>query len=71
MFDDDAVGLKQEPFVYGIPEMIEKFVARMQGADQGFALYFSDRPCPDFQVKLDWIREEYEGNWSSPCRNRK
>jgi hypothetical protein len=63
MFDDDAVGLKQEPFVMGIPEMINSLVAEIPGADDGFALYFSESPFPGFQVKLDWIKEEYEGNW--------
>jgi len=63
MFDDDAVGLTQEPFVMGIPEMIHSLVAEIPGADDGFALYFSKNPLPGFQVKPDWIREEYEGNW--------
>ena len=47
----------------GIPEMIHSLVAEIPGADDGFALYFSENPFPDFHVKLDWIREEYEGNW--------
>ena len=38
-------------------------MAEIPGADDGFALYFSENPFPGFQVKLDWIREEYEGNW--------
>jgi hypothetical protein len=67
MFDDDAVGLKQEPFVFGIPEMIESVVGGIHQADVGFALYFSDNPFPGFQVKLDWIREEYDGNWYRLC----
>lgn len=63
MFDDDAVGLKEEPFVSGAPEVIDMLVADMPGADAGFALYFSDRPFPQYQVKLDWLKEEYGGNW--------
>jgi hypothetical protein len=40
MFDDDAVGLKDEPFVCGIPKMIETLVADIKDADEGFSLYF-------------------------------
>jgi hypothetical protein len=54
MFDGDAVGLKQEPFVMGIPEMIESVIAQIKGTDEGSALYFSENPFPSFQVKLDW-----------------
>ena len=31
MFDDGAAGLKREPFVFGIPEMIDLFVAGIPG----------------------------------------
>ena len=40
VFDDEAVGLREEPFVMGIPEMIEDVVGGMCGAHQGFALFF-------------------------------
>lgn len=65
MFDDAAVGLQQEPFVSGAPEIIEVMTSQMQIKDaaKGFALYFSDSPFPQYQVKLDRVREEYGGNW--------
>lgn len=63
VFDDEAVGLKREPFVFGVPEMIEYFVSNIPDAKRGFKLYFSASPFPGHTAKLDWIREEYEGNW--------
>jgi hypothetical protein len=63
VFDDPAVGLVQEPFVSGIPEMIDDLVADISDARQGFRLLFSATPFPGFQRKLTWVREEMEGNW--------
>ncbi|WP_197280674.1 DUF6717 family protein [Bosea vaviloviae] len=63
VFDDASVGLEQEPFVSGVPEMIEAFVKDIPNAADGFELTFSAQPFPDFQVKLIWLRREYDGNW--------
>jgi hypothetical protein len=63
MFDDAAVGLIEEPFVAGAPEMIDRVVADMPGASAGFKLLFSDQPFPGVQAELQRIREESEGNW--------
>ena len=63
VFDDPVVGLAQEPFVSGVPEMIDDLVADIPAARQGFRLLFSARPFPGFQRKLTWVREEMEGNW--------
>lgn len=63
VFDDDKVGLVREPFVFGIPEMIDKAVEQVEGASSGFRLLFSASPFPGFQTELTWLREEYEGNW--------
>jgi hypothetical protein len=63
VFDDDRVGLVQEPFVSGIPEMIDDLVADIPKARQGFRLLFSADPFPGYQRKLDWVREEMGGNW--------
>lgn len=62
-FDDEAAGLVQEPFVSGVPEMIDLLVAEITDAKEGFRLIFSSSPFPNFQNKLDWVREEYDGNW--------
>jgi hypothetical protein len=63
VFDDESVGLVREPFVFGMPEMIDRFVASIPGAKHGFKLIFSAKPFPGHQAKLTWLREEYEGNW--------
>jgi hypothetical protein len=63
VFDDASVGLTREPFVFGMPEMIDEFVKNIPSARHGFKLYFSAQPFPGFQASLTWVREEYEGNW--------
>lgn len=63
VFDDLTVGLTREPFVCGIDTMIERLVASIPGAANGFRLVFSARPFPGYRVKLEWRREEYGGNW--------
>lgn len=64
MFDDAGVGLVQEPFVAGAPEMIERLVAGMPAAANGFRLLFSDQPFPGVQAELQRTSEESpEGNW--------
>jgi hypothetical protein len=63
VFDDESVGLKREPFVLGIDEMIERLVVAVPKAEEEFRLIFSPSPFPGFATKLEWRREETEGNW--------
>jgi hypothetical protein len=63
VFDDPAVGLKGEPFVSGIPEMIDALVQGVPRANRGFRLLFSAAPFPRYQVELIRLRSEYGGNW--------
>ena len=63
VFDDAATGLIQEPFVSGVPEMIDDLVKDIQNARSGFRLLFSVNPFPGYQRKLDRVREEMGGNW--------
>lgn len=63
VFDDPDVGLVKEPFVFGIPEMIDDLVKDIPNAEQGFKLIFSKNPFPSCQRNLAWLREECEGNW--------
>lgn len=63
VFDDSRAGLEREPFVAGIPEMIDEMVAGIPGAQSGFRLLFSAAPFPGCVVQLDWVREESGGNW--------
>ena len=63
VFDDPAVGLRAEPFVSGIPEMIDRLVSGMADAQKGFRLLFSSEPFPGYQVRLTWQRAEHGGQW--------
>jgi len=64
VFDDEIVGLVQEPFVSGADEIIEKMVAEIPDAENGFILFFSASPFPGYQFVFEWRhREEYGGNW--------
>ena len=63
VFDDPSVGLVREPFVSGIPTMIDAFVAEIPNAREGFRLLFSAGPFPGYQEKLTLVREEHGGNW--------
>jgi hypothetical protein len=63
VFDDPAVGLVREPFVSGIPQMIDDAVKNIPNAQNGFRLIFSTGPFPGYQVELTLVREEYGGNW--------
>ncbi len=38
MFDDPRVGLVREPFVAGIPAMMDKLVREITNAENGFRL---------------------------------
>jgi len=62
VFEDAKVGLRQEPFVAGVPEMIDCLVKDIPSARQGFRLTCSASPFPGFQKKLLWVRAESGGN---------
>ena len=55
VFDDPRVGLSQEPFVSGIPEMIDTMVESIPNAEKGFRLLFASEPFPGYQVKLEKV----------------
>jgi hypothetical protein len=63
VFDDPAVGLVREPFVAGIDVMIDHLVKDIPDAASGFRLLFSPTPFPGHNIRLEWRREEYGGNW--------
>ncbi|GAC1448764.1 MAG: hypothetical protein NVSMB9_32230 [Isosphaeraceae bacterium] len=63
VFDDEAVGLKREPFVAGVPEMIDVLVKGIPDAQGGFRLVFSGNPFPGYQKKLTWTRGDSLGNY--------
>jgi hypothetical protein len=63
VFDDSQVGLHKEPFVAGIPEMIDDMVKNIPDAHNGFRLLFSAQEFPGWTHKLIWRRGETAGNW--------
>lgn len=63
VFDDAGRNLKQEPFVAGIPEMIDQMVADIPDAESGFRLIFSAQEFPGYTHQLSWRRQEGNGNW--------
>lgn len=63
VFDDERAGLVREPFVGGVPEMIDLLVADIPNAADGFRLTFSARPFPDYEKKLTWLRGDMGGNY--------
>lgn len=63
VFDDPGTGLVREPFVSGVPEMIDVLVRDIPGATNGFRLLFSAQPFPGFQKKLSWLRGDMGGNY--------
>jgi len=63
VFDDPSRGLNKEPFVAGIPQMIDKMTADIPNAAKGFRLIFSTKPFPGYTHKLIWKRKDTVGNW--------
>lgn len=57
VFDDDAAGLVQEPFVRGASEMITRLVESKPVANPygGFEMRFSAMPFDGFDVRLRWM----------------
>jgi hypothetical protein len=63
VFDDPRAGLVREPFVQGVPEMIDYLVKDIPSAKEGFRLTFSAKPFPGYQKKLTWVRADMGGNY--------
>ena len=63
VFDDARVGLFQEPFVAGADVLIDKAVANIADAGNGFLLVFSATPFPGHALRLEWRRSDAGGNW--------
>jgi hypothetical protein len=63
VFDDASAGLVKEPFVAGVPEMIDVLVKDIPNANDGFRLLFSANPFPGHQKELTWLRGDSGGNY--------
>lgn len=61
-FDDASFELVAEPFVAGIPEMID-ILAEQIGATDSILLTFSPTQFPGSILRLDRTSEEFGGNW--------
>ena len=66
VFDDASKGLEKEPFVQGVPEMIDALVNNIPNARAGFVLLFSSQPFAGYHLELTLVREEYGGHWYKP-----
>ncbi len=62
VFDDPEVNLKREPFVAGVPEMIDVLVKEIPDSKDVFRLLFSAMPFPGHQKRLTWLRGDSGGN---------
>lgn len=58
-FDDESKNLIKEPFVAGVPEIIQHHVY----PKNKFKLFFSKTAFPYWNLKLRRLREEFGGYW--------
>ena len=63
VFDDERVGLVKEPFVMGIPEIINKAVAHLPDAETGFTVLFNNTGLPAADVVLEKLETDSGGTW--------
>ncbi|NQT93809.1 MAG: hypothetical protein HQ559_13705 [Lentisphaerae bacterium] len=63
VIDDPTRGLEREPFVAGIPKLIDRLTQDIPGAETGFRLLFSAGEFPGFTHKMTWKRKSSSGNW--------
>lgn len=66
-FTDEARGLLHEPFVLGIPEMIDYLIQLLdvKKKEAKYSITFSENNFPTCKSKLEKIEEEYGGAWYS------
>lgn len=65
VFDDPAVGLRQEPFVSGADQILDILTEDIPDAESGFRLVFATEPFPGYTTRFVWERPELNGNWYS------
>ena len=67
VFDDDRTSLVREPFVAGVPEILETLLHEqgipLEEAEKGFRLIFSASPFPGHQLAATRAEEEGGGRW--------
>jgi len=62
-FDDPTVGLRAEPFVQGVPEILSRLVKDIPDARAGFRLLFSVSEFPGYQLRATKVRDDCGGAW--------
>jgi hypothetical protein len=62
VFDDERVGLVQEPFISGADLIIDRLTTHLSNSGGGFRLIFSAMPFPGATL-LEWHRTDIDGNW--------
>ena len=63
VFDDERVGLVMEPFVVGVPEMIDFLVKDISDVRNGFRMLFSMHPFPSHTHSIKRLQPESGGMW--------
>lgn len=53
VFDDEKVDLVKEPFVFGIPQIIDRAVYGLENPKQGFTVLFSSNELPFYDLVLE------------------
>lgn len=63
VFDEANFGLIKEPFVLGIPHMIDNLVKDIDNSRSGFRLVFSSKQFPEYDNVLTRLFEDMDGWW--------
>jgi hypothetical protein len=70
VFDDSARGLVREPFVAGVPAVLNDLVSSIPNAKEGFRLTFAASRFPGAQAEFVRIRSESGGTWYKAADGR-
>lgn len=65
VFDDEKVNLSKEPFVFGMPLIIDLFTKDIPNAEEGFRCLFSSSPFPFNTLTLIKENSVNGGTWYS------
>jgi hypothetical protein len=72
IFDDASRGVVAEPFVQGIPAMIDQVILdTLGGPRNNVRIFFSAQQFPGSSARWDWLLEECGGNWYADVTAKK
>lgn len=66
VFNDETTGLVEEPFISGIPEIINYYVGKKVSK---IGLLFSKAMFPEYTTKLQKKKSEFGGAWYTDYNN--